>query len=49
MLFDVGNKPEIFLANLKQLGIEKSSIQATIISHDTPLIPAASIRCFRRG
>ena len=34
MLFDVGNKPEIFLANLKQLGIEKSSIQATIISHE---------------
>jgi 7,8-dihydropterin-6-yl-methyl-4-(beta-D-ribofuranosyl)aminobenzene 5'-phosphate synthase len=34
ILFDVGNRPEIFLANLKQLGIEKSSIQATIISHE---------------
>src|SRR5258708_28522221 len=34
VLFDVGSKPEIFLANLKRLGIEKSSIQATIISHE---------------
>src|SRR5260370_30648088 len=34
VLFDVGSKPEIFLDNLKQLGIEKSSIQATVISHD---------------
>src|SRR6266851_5150852 len=34
VLFDVGGKPDIFLANLKQLGIEKSSIQTTIISHE---------------
>jgi 7,8-dihydropterin-6-yl-methyl-4-(beta-D-ribofuranosyl)aminobenzene 5'-phosphate synthase len=34
VLFDVGSKPDIFLGNLKQLGIEKSSIQATIISHE---------------
>jgi 7,8-dihydropterin-6-yl-methyl-4-(beta-D-ribofuranosyl)aminobenzene 5'-phosphate synthase len=34
VLFDVGSKPEIFLANLKQLGIEKTSIQSTIISHE---------------
>jgi len=34
VLFDVGSKPDIFLANLKQLGIEKTSIQSTIISHE---------------
>jgi 7,8-dihydropterin-6-yl-methyl-4-(beta-D-ribofuranosyl)aminobenzene 5'-phosphate synthase len=34
ILFDVGSKPDIFLGNLKQLGIEKSSIQSTIISHE---------------
>ncbi|HEY6391270.1 MAG TPA: MBL fold metallo-hydrolase [Bryobacteraceae bacterium] len=34
VLFDVGSKPDIFLGNLKQLGIEKSSIQSTIISHE---------------
>jgi 7,8-dihydropterin-6-yl-methyl-4-(beta-D-ribofuranosyl)aminobenzene 5'-phosphate synthase len=34
ILFDVGSKPDIFLANLKQLGIEKSSIQTTLISHE---------------
>jgi 7,8-dihydropterin-6-yl-methyl-4-(beta-D-ribofuranosyl)aminobenzene 5'-phosphate synthase len=34
ILFDVGSKPDIFLENLKQLGIDKSSIQSTIISHE---------------
>src|SRR5260370_35699234 len=34
VLFDVGSKPDLFLDNLKQLGIEKSSIQANVISHD---------------
>ncbi len=34
LLFDVGSKPEIFLQNLKQLGIDKSSIQFTMISHE---------------
>jgi 7,8-dihydropterin-6-yl-methyl-4-(beta-D-ribofuranosyl)aminobenzene 5'-phosphate synthase len=33
-LFDVGAKPEIFLQNLKHLGIDKISIQSTIISHE---------------
>jgi 7,8-dihydropterin-6-yl-methyl-4-(beta-D-ribofuranosyl)aminobenzene 5'-phosphate synthase len=34
ILFDVGSKADIFLPNLKQLGIDKSSIQSTIISHE---------------
>ena len=34
ILFDIGAKPEIFDANLHALGIEKSSIQKAIISHE---------------
>jgi len=34
VLFDAGSKSDIFLHNLKQLGIDKSSIQSTIISHE---------------
>ncbi len=41
VLFDTGSKPEIFLENLKKLGIEKSSIQKTFISHEHPNHPRA--------
>ena len=33
VLFDMGSKPELFLANLRELGIDKSTIAATVISH----------------
>jgi len=34
VLFDIGNNPEIFQQNLKQLGIDRTSIQSTMISHE---------------
>ena len=33
VLFDAGAKPDVFLRNLGKLGIDKSSIQKTVISH----------------
>lgn len=35
-LFDSGTKPELFLANLERMGIEPSSIETAMISHQHP-------------
>jgi len=39
VLFDTGSKPELFLANLRELGIDKNTIAATVISHEHPENP----------
>ncbi len=35
-LFDSGTKPDLFLANLKKMGVEPSSIETAMISHQHP-------------
>ncbi|MDP8980375.1 MAG: MBL fold metallo-hydrolase [Acidobacteriota bacterium] len=49
VLFDTGSKPELFLANLRQLGIDKSSITATVISHEHPENPSPIRRILPAG
>src|SRR5690349_243049 len=38
ILFDVGPKLDVFAGNLRALGIERNSIQKTVISHEHPPI-----------
>ncbi len=49
VLFDTGANAEIFLTNLHTLGIEKSSIQKTIISHQQPDHSSALYRVLPSG
>ena len=35
-LFDSGTKPDLFLSNLKKMGVEPSSIETAMISHEHP-------------
>lgn len=35
-LFDSGTKPDLFLENLKKMGVEPSSIETAMISHEHP-------------
>src|ERR1700682_1530646 len=49
VLFDTGSKPEFFLANLRELGIDKSTIAATVISHEHPENPSPVYRILPAG
>ena len=49
VLFDTGSKPELFLANLRELGIDKSTIAATVISHEHPENPNPVYRILPAG
>jgi 7,8-dihydropterin-6-yl-methyl-4-(beta-D-ribofuranosyl)aminobenzene 5'-phosphate synthase len=49
VLFDTGSKPELFLANLRELGIDKNTIAATVISHEHPENPNPVYRILPAG
>lgn len=49
ILFDQGAKPELFQQNLKTLGIDASSIQKTLISHQHPNHSGAMYRALPSG
>ena len=49
VLFDTGTKPELFLDNLRKLGIDKSTIAATVISHEHPENPSPVYRILPAG
>jgi 7,8-dihydropterin-6-yl-methyl-4-(beta-D-ribofuranosyl)aminobenzene 5'-phosphate synthase len=49
VLFDTGSKPELFLANLRELGIDKNTIAATVISHEHPENPSPIYRILPAG
>ena len=49
VLFDTGSKPDLFLANLRELGIDKSTIAATVISHEHPENPSPVYRILPAG
>src|SRR5260370_32518958 len=49
VLFDTGSKPDLFPADLRELGIDKSTIAATAISHEHPESPSPVYRILPAG